>query len=422
MPDDFLVCALAFWRGKLIAGGYDGEIRIVEDADADGVPDQYRTFGGTLDQVNALDVFGDVLHACSPGAVYRIRDADHDGRADSYDILSSAWDWAGHPWDWTFGLARDRRGNLYASTSTPFERPKKVRGHHFRGSVLQITPDGRTVKVGDGTRYNFGWTSNRAGRIYFTGNQGHWNVTCTINQMQVGDHYGWGEPDQHKVKKPVLYVPYPWCRSLNGVAFAESARPFGVFQGHAFAADYNTRRVIRWTDQAVGSLRQGACYAFLEGIDAGPTDLAFGPDGALYVGFMSEGDWYPERARGGIYRVWPQPASPFAILEARTVADGFEITFTGPVDPASVGPDACRKVHRWFHEYKGVYHSEEIAHEDVPVTGMDLSSDRRTLHLRTGAHVTPRICEIQLRGITSASGASLASKEVYLTVHTAPGG
>ena len=310
-------------------------------------------------------------------------------------------------------------GDLLVGTSTPLERGE-VPGLFGRGSVLRISPDGRTRVVGEGLRYNFGWGRNGQGSTYFTCNQGPWYVTCTICLQRDGAHHGYGQPDRAQVDEPVLFVPYPWCRSLTGLTFADGEVPFGAFQGQGLAADYNTRRIIRWTDQPVGDGRQGACYPFLDGLDAGPTQMIFGPDGALYVGFMSDGSWYPERARGGIFRIVPEGPTGVSVLRAESTPTGFVVEFTEPVDPASIGPGTCDRVHRYFHEYEGRYHSEEIAHEDVPVQELVLSPDGRRLTLTTGPHVTPRIVALQLRGVRAVTGEALEVGEVYLTVHTQP--
>ncbi len=419
LPEDFLVCTLAFWRGKLVVGGYDGDLRIAEDSDGDGRLDAYRHLAGPFDQVTALGAYGDELLAVTPSALLRIHDRDRNLAAESIELVSSAWDWAGHPFDWTFGLVRDEHGDLLVGTSTPHERGETP-GLFGRGSVLRISPDGRTRVVGEGLRYNFGWDRNSHGRTYFTCNQGPWYITCTICLQRDGAHYGYGQPDRGQVLEPVLFVPYPWCRSLTGLAFADAEVPFGPFQGQGLAADYNTRRIIRWTDQPAGAGRQGACYPFLDGLDAGPTQMIFGPDGALYVGFMSDGAWYPERARGGIFRVVPEGRAGVAVLRAESTPTGFVVKFTEPVDPASIGPGTCDRVHRYFHEYEGRYHSEEVAHEDVPVQEITLSPDGRSLTLTIGQHVTPRIVALQLRGVRAVTGEALEGGEVYLTMHTQP--
>ncbi|MCP3920163.1 MAG: c-type cytochrome [bacterium] len=419
LPEDFLVCALTFWRGALVVGGYDGDLRVAEDSDGDGRLDAYRHLAGPFDQVTALRAYGDELLAVTPGAVLRIHDRDRNRAAESVEVVSSAWDWAGHPFDWAFGLVRDECGDLLVGTSTPHERGD-VAGLFGRGSVLRIAPDGRTRVVGEGLRYNFGWGRDAHERTYFTCNQGPWYVTCTICLQRDGAHYGYDRPDRGQVLEPVLFVPYPWCRSLTGLAFADAEVPFGSFQGQGLAADYNTRRIIRWTDQPAGAGRQGACYPFLDGLDAGPTQMVFGPDGALYIGFMSDGSWYPERARGGVYRVVPEGRPGLAVLRVESTPTGFVVEFTEPVDPASIGPGTCDRVHRYFHQYEGRYHSEEVAHEDVPVQDLALSPDGRTLTLTTGRHVTPRIVALQLRGVRAMTGEALESGEVYSTVHTQP--
>jgi len=181
--------------------------------------------------------------------VYRIRDLNGDEVADEYRLLSSLWDCSAHQNDWFFGLTRDKQGNLYGANSTPFVyRPGgKPPGYYLRGDVLKITPNGQTIKVGTGTRFQFGWAENREGRMYFNINQGHYNYTNGIHQVVENAHYGFWEPDLSKVQMPVVRAPYPWCKALNGMDFAESPARFGPFQNQGFSADYNTNQVIRWT-------------------------------------------------------------------------------------------------------------------------------------------------------------------------------
>jgi len=422
LTDEFLVCAMTFWKGKLLVGGYDGQLRIADDTDDDGLFDRWRYFGGTLQQVNNLRVYDGQIYATSPGAVYRIADLNGDEVADSYELLSSLWDWSGHQNDWFFGLTRDAEGNLYGANSTPFiYRPGgQPPGYYLRGDVLKITPDGHTIKVGTGTRFQFGWADNRAGRMYFNINQGHYNYTNGIHLVTEGAHYGFLEPDLSKVQWPVVRAPYPWCKALNGMDFAESPVPFGPFQDQGFSADYNTNQVIRWTDYAVGDKRQGVCYPFFTGTEAGPTEIVFGPDGALYVGFMCDQGWYGGRARGGIYKITTTGEPIFSVQESRVTQDGFTVTLTAPVDPASVTLAICPKVHRWWHENKGTYASPEIAHEDVAVQEITASADGLTLHLKTDPHITPRLYRLELKGLRSAAGAELPNGLIYHTVHWVP--
>jgi len=423
LEEEFLVCSLDFYRGKLLLGGYDGQLRIADDTNDDGLEDSYRYFGGTLQQVTNLRVYDGQIYVTSPGALYRIHDTNGDEVADSYELLSSLWDCSAHQNDFFFGLVRDRAGNIYGANSTPFiYRPDgKPPGYYLRGDVLKITPDGRTLKVGTGTRFQFGWAEDRQGRLYFNINQGHYNYTNGIHLVKEGAHYGFLEPDLSKVQAPVVRAPYPWCKSLNGMDIAESRVPFGPFHGQGFSADYNTNQVIRWTDYDLGTASQGACYPFFTGTDAGPTEIRFGPDGSLYVAFMCDQGWYGGRARSGIYKVSYVGPPPFAIWEARPTADGFVIEMTGQVDPASVTLDVCPKVHRWWHENKGDYASPEIAHEDVAVRKLTLGYDGKTLILVTDPHVTPRLYRLELKGLRAADGRELADGLVFLTVHWLPG-
>jgi hypothetical protein len=360
-----------------------------------------------------------------------VRDRDGDGVADEYRTLSSRWDLSGHPFDFLFGFATDGAGNVYCSSSTPHERGD-LPGFWRRGAILRIAPGGETSVFARGTRLEFGWATDAAGRAFFTVNQGPWMPTNSINLLEEGAHHGYRARDAENVTPPVVRAPYPWCRSLSGLAFAETGGRFGAFEGQGIAADYNTRRLIRWTSYEAGGRLQGACYDFAGGLDLGPTGLCFGPEGALYVAAMVDGVWITGRPRGGIYRIAAGAGgegggrsgddAPVEVLEARATRAGFAVRFTAPLDPRSLEERVVpRAIHRFTYAYRGGYYSDEVAHEDVAIAERALAADGRVLDLRlAGPHVAPRIYRLDLRGLRAAGGRPLATGAFYVTVEAAP--
>lgn len=140
----------------------------------------------------------------------------------------------------------------------------------------------------------------------------------------------------------------------------------------------------------------------------------------MYVGFMCDQGWYGGRARSGIYKITYVGPRTFAVRQARATKEGFSVELTDPADPASVTPELCPKVHRWWHENKGAYASPEMAHEDMPLHEITLSDEGRTLRLKTDPHVTPRLFRIELKGLRNSEGRELTDGLVYLTVHGVP--
>jgi glucose/arabinose dehydrogenase/cytochrome c2 len=432
LPEEFLPSSLCFFRGRLLAGGYDGEIQWAIDGDGDGLPERYQRFAGPIDQASSLAARGDRVLAASPAALHAFRDVDGDGRADECRTISSRWDFAGHPFDFFFGFAFDADGNIYGSNSTPFERggagtaAGADAGDWNRGAILKIAPGGETAVFASGTRLEFGWATDAAGRSFFSTNQGPWTPTCAIALLEKGASFGYRQRDPSKITPPVVRAPYPWCRSLSGIAFAETGGRFGAFEGQGLAGDFNTRRVIRWTHDAAGARRQGACYDFAGGFELGPTALAFGPDGALYVAAMVDGTWLQGEARGGIYRIEaaqqaaPDAPRPFEVLEARARRDGFELRFTEALDPASLAGGSV-KARRFAYEYRGGYFSEEIAHEELAFSAREVAPDGRSLRLRLAApQLAPRIAALRLLGLRSAAGRPLRGGTFYVTVNGVP--
>jgi hypothetical protein len=163
-----------------------------------------------------------------------------------------------------------------------------------------------------------------------------------LNHIRQGHHYGfWSKLEPHPKDQvttaAAIQIPHPWTRSVNGIAFFPPGDRFGPFAGHLIGAEYTARGLIRMSLQKIGATYQGCAYPFSEVTQEqmkrdetflGPIAVAFGPDGALYVGSMIDSGWGGGNNRGAIERVKFAGAIPFGIREVRAHAGGFDIDFT----------------------------------------------------------------------------------------------
>ena len=142
-----------------------------------------------------------------------------------------------------------------------------------------------------------------------------------------------------QLKPPAVYFPYPKMgQSASGISCDFTAGKFGPFKDQLFVGDQTHSTVMRVSLEKVNGRYQGACYPFREGFDSGDLALEMAPDGTLFVQGTDRG-W---GARGGkpfaLQKLNWTGKVPFEIHEMRAHNDGFELTFTEPVDPAaSVG-------------------------------------------------------------------------------------
>jgi glucose/arabinose dehydrogenase len=353
-----------------------------------------------------MRVEGDDLLVATRTALIRLTDRDRDGWAEHWRTLSDAWDVSRDHHDWTTGVAAWPGGGWVVCPVTDDTRDKDVKGrHHLRGKALHVAPDGTTGVLAEGLRFPTGWATRRIdGAVFFTDNQGQQKTTCEINRLVADRWYGYPSRADSPAglgtpyMPPVVRIPYPWARSVNGLEFADTGGGFGPLEGQLVLCEYNNRLILRASLEAVDGQEQGACYPFLENL-LGPLCLAFAPGGVLYIGSLREPAWGGEPEQGGIYRVAYGGRPSFGIREVKARPDGFAVTFFAPpADPAATPLDDPRRylLRRYRHVFQGSYHSPPSDEESLPVASAAHEADGLTVRLRLKEPpIADRIYEIR---------------------------
>ena len=408
LPADVLPSCMAVREdGTLVVGSMDGDVLLVVDEDGDGIPETYRRWAGTLPHWPlGMVAEGDEIVISTRSALLRLADDDEDGWAERWTTVTDAWDVTRDHHDWTTGIARWPDGSYVVSPVTDDVRERSVEGRHYlRGKAIAVDPEDGSVEVlAGGLRYPTGWaTRSDDGLVFFTDNQGQQKTNCEINVLRPGHWYGYPSqadppsgPEGAVPYTPAVLIPYPWARSVNGLAFAETGGNFGPLEGQLVLCEYNHRFILRATLEEVDGQLQGACYPFLGGL-LGPLTLAFAPDGTLYVGSIREPSWGGEPEQGAIYRVRPTDSPAFGILEAKAEPDGFTLRFLSePPDPGLALDPARYSLRRYHHVFQGSYHSPPTDVEPLSVASVDPGDDARSVRLTLSEPPIPgRIYEIR---------------------------
>ena len=393
--------------GTLAIGSMDGDVFLVTDDDGDGIPESYHRWAGTLPHWPlGLMAEGDDLVIATRAALLRLCDDDRDGWAERWTTVTDAWDVTRDHHDWTTGIALWPDGSYVVSPVTDDVRERSVEGgHYLRGKAIKVDPKNGSVEVlAEGLRYPTGWaTRANDGAVFFTDNQGQQKTNCEINLLVPGHWYGYPSqadppsgPEGATDYTPAVLIPYPWARSVNGLAFAETGGNFGPLEGQLILCEYNQRFILRATLEEVDGVTQGACYPFLSDL-LGPLSLAFAPDGTLYVGSIREPSWAAEPEQGSIYRIRPTGEPAFGILDVSAEPDGFTIRFLdNPPDPELAIDPSRYAIRRYHHEFQGSYHSPPTDIEMLSVASVAASEDGRSVRLTLREPLIPgRIYEIQ---------------------------
>ncbi|WP_169976921.1 DUF7133 domain-containing protein [Tautonia rosea] len=408
LPADVLPSCMAVRPdGTLAVGSMDGDILLLLDSDDDGIPDAYHRWAGTLPHWPlGMIAEGDDLIVATRSALIRLSDTDGDNWADRWLTITDEWDVTRDHHDWTTGIARWPDGSYVVSPVTDDVRERSVEGrHHLRGKAIKVDPETGSVDIlAHGLRYPTGWaTRSTDGLVVFTDNQGQQKTNCEINVLRPGHWYGYPSqadppsgPEDAPLYTPNILIPYPWARSVNGLAFAETEGNFGPLEGQLVLCEYNNRFILRASLEEVDGEIQGACYPFLGSL-LGPLTLAFAPDGTLYVGSIREPSWGAEPEQGAIYRVRFAGDPVFGIAEATAEPDGFTLCFfTDPPDPDLVLDPTRYAVKRYHHVFQGAYHSPPTDIEFLSVASVEPGDEPHSVRLTLREPLLPgRIYEIR---------------------------
>src|SRR5262249_3687516 len=135
-------------------------------------------------------------------------------------------------------------------------------------------------------------------------------------------------------------IQFPYGKmgqSASGFDCDLSGGKFGPFEKQLFVGDQTHSTIMRVFLEKVNGHYQGACYPFRQGFGSGIVPVRFGKDGSLFAGGTNRG-WGSRGNKAYSFErlVWTGK-TPFEIKEMRAKHDGFELTFTQPIDPATAG-------------------------------------------------------------------------------------
>ncbi|NNM30073.1 MAG: hypothetical protein HKO57_11160 [Akkermansiaceae bacterium] len=378
--------------------------------------------------------------------ITRLRDSDGDGRADEFRTLATPWGINGDYHEYTFGSEPDREGNIWTVSclTGSFHARSKFRGWCFR-----VTPEGEVLPTASGIRSPGGVGFNAAGDAFYTDNQGVWNGSSSLKHLKPGgfvgnptgnifyeetDALGERPPDPREESRmeierkrvpqlvpPAVVFPHGKVgQSPTGVITERSGGKFGPFAGQVLVGEQTHSQVQRVFLEKVNGVYQGAVWHFLDGFRSGIVPLRMSGDGHLFVGTTNRG-W---GARGGLpfsfERVTWTGTVPFEMHEMRARPDGFEVTFTEELDPATAGDPASWKMQAWTYIYRSKYGSPEVDHAEPVVVAAAVANDRKSVRLKIEGLVKGHVHNLKAPGVRSKDGRELWHPSAYYTLNEIP--
>jgi len=280
--------------------------------------------------------------------------------------------------------------------------------------------------------------------MFSTDQQGNWVGTNTLHHMREGAFFhhvdalasvnepgsplddvesvpnGLPFPDAIKrfsqLVPPAVWLPYKKVgQSATDIVLDESGGKFGPFAGQFFVGEFTQAGMNRVFLEQVEGEYQGACFPFRLGFASAVLRMAQGVDGSLTNrGWSSLGT-----ASYGLQRLVWTGKTPFEIREMRARPDGFELTFTKPLDVATTVPDSLT-LSSYTYLYHSTYGSDEIQRRDLTIDHLELSQDGLRLRLFVDDLRELYVHELVAAGLRSSDGEPLLHPEAYYTLNRIP--
>jgi putative membrane-bound dehydrogenase-like protein len=307
--------------------GYRGpsadRVRVFEDTDGDGRADRIDTFFEGTKWTMGIGLAPDgSVYIATRNEVFRLRDADGDGKADDRRPIAHLETRGDYPHNGLSGFAFDFEGNVYFGLGENLGVPYSVVGNDGKslsgggegGSIYRCRPDGSgLVRVATGFWNPFHLCFDTYGRLFAVDNDPDARPPCRLLHVVQGGDYGF----QFRNGRKGLHPFTAWNGELPGtlpMVAGTGEAPSGVvayesdnlpsdYRGNLLATSWGDHRIERFRLRQRGASVQAAAEPVIAGgEDFRPVGMAVAPDGTVYVS-----DWvdksYPVHGKGRIWRI-----------------------------------------------------------------------------------------------------------------------
>ena len=404
------------------------------------------------------DDAGDTIVIGQKPELTRLKDLDHDGRADEFSTVCDDFGFHGNYSEYTHGPVRDAAGNYYFTLNLGHTDNQRASYHAggiymgsmggYRGWCCRVTPAGVFEPFAPGLRSPAGIGIDPDGRLLYTDNQGEYMGSSKVSYLYKDHFYGHPSglvslpgmkpdspeiaPEKWQKSVPLCPIWFPHERLANSPGnptWDLSQGKFGAYARQMFIGDQTLSTVMRISSEKVGEVDQGCVMPFASKLASGIMRPCFLPDGSLLLGQTGRGWQSSGGNEASLQRIcWDGKTTAADIQRVSVTSSGFEVFFTTPLAeslaPAEVLANV--KVESWTYIDTSRYGSDEDDKHPDAVTNAAISADRKSLKFEVQNFLTPaalnRIYWIQITGAKQLfpPGITLEKLEAYYTLRAVP--
>lgn len=406
----------------------DGGVYVLEGVLGDTIASQIKVtrIAAGLAEPLGIKVVNGEIYVLQKQELTKLIDHNRDGIIDEYYAVANGWGVTSNFHEFAFGLVYDK-GYFYAALATAIDpggastKPQNP----DRGKVVKISRDGKFELIASGLRTPNGIGLGYKNRIYIADNQGDWLPSSKIVEVIPGAFYGSHSVDPIGSKSLKETLPVVWLP--QGEIGNSPSQPGqindGPYKGQMIHGDVTHGGVKRVFVEEVNGQLQGVVFRFTQGLEGGINRLAWGPDGALYVGGIgSTGNWGQEgKERFGLQKIKYNGKSTFEILAVRAKTNGVELELTEPLGEGQGQSPAFYTLMRWKYVPTEQYGGPKINERNIGVKSVTVSRDRKRVFLETDGLLENHMIYVRCHpSISSKDGKIMWSTEAWYTMNQIP--
>ena len=444
--------------GKLVALGYNGQIYILSDTDGDGIEDKATVFWDKNTMRGPIGMAltppgyprGQGVFVPSKGKLSLIVDKDGDDKADEEIIVATGWKEISQNVD-AIGCAMDKDGNIYFALGTAnyangylIDKDTGVAAYDIkseRGTVLKVSADfSKREIICTGVRFPVAMNFNKEGDLFASEQEGatwlpNGNPFDELLHIQPNRHYGF--PPRHPkhlpnvVDEPSVFDYAPQHQSTCGFNFN-----YGVNGGPAFGPKFWEGDVLmtgesrgkiyrtKLVKTRAGYVAQNHTIACLNLLT---TDICISPRGDAIVSTHSgKPDWGTgPNGTGKLFRIsYTDKEAAQPVLTYSASPTEIRVAFDRPLNPSMLKnlskeakitqgkyAQAGDRFEGMWPGYQVIKDQKATPRYNVPVLGISLSADQRTLSILTPPRTAAVNYSIELPGLARSAEQKLGQSE-----------
>lgn len=438
-----------FPDGRAVVSTYAGDVWLAKGIDDDLDEIRWQRIATGLYDPFGVKIKDNEIFVICRDRIMRLNDLNGNGQTDFYETFFADTDVSDVPVQaYNFSLETDSEGNfLYAKAGqyTHNDEP---------GNLIRLSADGKTQEsVAIGFRAPNGVSVDPRDRIFVSDNQGTWMPANKISLIEEGGFYGYipsvGRSNNgHKeyrmrqslskypgkvlplsFDEPIVWMPQAFDNSPgNGVWTPQEWGPLGDRLVHTSFGKGWAYYVLM--DEVDDTTTQAAVSALPFQFDSGTQRAAVNPvDGQYYLAGLTGWDDAFAQKYGSFDRIRYLGGGGFVMDAVRVRPDGIEITFNTKLNPDIVTDVEKYKIKQWNYRWQQRYGSEDwsvknpdqTGKDDVPVQGVELSEDEKTILIEIAEQDLQPVDQMRIQLSLESEEGRKYQDTMYLTIHKVPG-